>query len=83
MVEVAQLVEHRVVVPRVVGSIPIFHPSLRLRGLDFEEFLWLRLADASLPRPLVRRNSSLSAKSGEASWRRRKDGTAYLLFPKK
>ena len=28
MVKVAQLVEHRVVVPRVMGSIPIFHPNL-------------------------------------------------------
>ncbi len=33
MVKVAQLVEHRVVVPRVMGSIPIFHPSLRPKGL--------------------------------------------------
>lgn len=38
MVKVAQLVEHRVVVPRVMGSIPIFHPNLR----SYE----LRLADA-------------------------------------
>ena len=29
MVDVAQLVEHRIVAPVVVGSIPIVHPSLR------------------------------------------------------
>lgn len=31
MVAVAQLVEHRIVVPSVVGSIPISHPNFALR----------------------------------------------------
>ncbi len=38
MVGVAQLVEHRIVAPGVVGSIPIVHPifrSARPRGLRF------------------------------------------------
>ena len=30
MVGVAQLVEHRIVIPDVVGSIPITHPIVRL-----------------------------------------------------
>ena len=30
MVDVVQLVEHRIVVPSVVGSSPIIHPSLQL-----------------------------------------------------
>jgi hypothetical protein len=30
MVDVAQLVEHRIVAPVVVGSIPIVHPTLNL-----------------------------------------------------
>lgn len=33
MVDVAQLAEHRVVVPRVVGSRPTIHPSLRSKEL--------------------------------------------------
>ena len=33
MVAIAQLVEHRIVVPRVVGSSPISHPSLPTRRL--------------------------------------------------
>ena len=38
MVDVVQLVEHRIVVPSVVGSSPIIHPK---KLLDFEElFLW-------------------------------------------
>ena len=28
MVNIAQLVEHRIVVPRVVGSCPIIHPKV-------------------------------------------------------
>ena len=31
MVDVVQLVEHRIVVPSVVGSSPIIHPILSLR----------------------------------------------------
>ena len=33
MVELAQLVEHQIVVLRVVGSSPTFHPSFRPKGL--------------------------------------------------
>ena len=35
MVDVVQLVEHRIVVPSVVGSSPIIHPESRLQGLLF------------------------------------------------
>jgi hypothetical protein len=35
MVAIAQLVEHRIVVPSVVGSIPISHPIMPLFELGF------------------------------------------------
>ena len=41
MVDVVQLVEHRIVVPSVVGSSPIIHPkSLALPG---QVFLWVMM----------------------------------------
>ncbi len=48
MVNVAQLVEHQIVALVVVGSIPTIHPMLHLRGLRFEEYLRLRLAQPPL-----------------------------------
>ena len=36
MVGVAQLVERRIVIPVVVGSIPIVHPIFQKRRLDRE-----------------------------------------------
>ena len=35
MVDVVQLVEHRIVVPSVVGSSPIIHPKARPSDLAF------------------------------------------------
>jgi hypothetical protein len=32
MVDVAQLVEPRIVIPAVAGSSPVVHPTLRVRG---------------------------------------------------
>ena len=48
MVSVVQLVEHRIVVPSVVGSSPITHPRVNIKHLkilviDFEVFLFLGL----------------------------------------
>jgi hypothetical protein len=44
MVDVAQLVEPRIVIPAVAGSSPVVHPTfLKLgasRGLLFEGFIW-------------------------------------------
>ena len=37
MVGVAQLVEHRIVTPVVVGSIPIVHPIFEKKAPDFNE----------------------------------------------
>ena len=34
MVDVAQLVEHRIVAPVVVGSIPIVHPTIGEEQVD-------------------------------------------------
>ena len=46
MVDVVQLVEHRIVVPSVVGSSPIIHPKesihcLKIQFIDFEAVLFL------------------------------------------
>ena len=35
MVDVVQLVEHRIVVPSVVGSSPIIHPKKKSSAEDF------------------------------------------------
>ena len=48
MVDVVQLVEHRIVVPSVVGSSPIIHPKesihcLKIQFIDFEAVLFLDL----------------------------------------
>ena len=37
MVVLAQLVEHRIVVPSVVGSSPTFHPN-RCKSIDYSDF---------------------------------------------
>ena len=47
MVGVAQLVEHRIVAPAVVGSIPIAHPTLREAARTGVELISKR-ADVSL-----------------------------------
>ena len=41
MVGIAQLAEHRIVVPGVVGSSPITHPILVAEGRSVRSGLWL------------------------------------------
>ena len=56
MVNVAQLVEHRVVVPRVVGSIPTIHPKNSSRDVaqSVAHSLWERgVASSSLAIPTI------------------------------
>ncbi len=42
MVAVAQLVEHRIVVPRVAGSKPVSHPNI-VQDMDFNNFLFINI----------------------------------------
>jgi hypothetical protein len=64
VVNVAQLVEHRIVVPRVVGSIPIIHPSLRLFYEVQQKKKRLRLALAS---PLLHKQGIISIRLSSKS----------------
>ena len=53
MVDVVQLVEHRIVVPSVVGSSPIIHPPQKqpLSGCFFVVWM-IKFSRYPLPKPL-------------------------------
>ena len=56
MVDVVQLVEHRIVVPSVVGSSPIIHPTKNeVRKLSLPDFIF-----PLLPRPFPADRQSIS-----------------------
>ena len=63
MVDVAQWLEHWIVVPGVVGSIPIFHPKSRKNQSDTQV-----LADFVLYTYAFKSGQGL----GEAEWRKKR-----------
>ena len=46
MVVLAQLAEHRIVVPSVVGSSPTFHPKTQESPLGLSYFIFIRISFA-------------------------------------
>ena len=86
MVDIAQLVEHRIVVPRVVGSSPTIHPKSLKLCRDMAQLvahsLWERgVVSSSLAIPTIKNNStfqnSLSAKNSPVT---KNERTITALF---
>ncbi len=68
MVRVVQLVEHRIVVPSVVGSSPISHPMLKKEIGDAGLFLFYLLKDTYFLRtPFVTRSTACPVRTSPST----------------
>ena len=75
MVLVAQLVEHRIVVPRVAGSCPVLHPKIKRKEPEVMADKSYKKLPASEVQGLLqmrRRGSVIKSKKGKGSYTRKR-----------